>query len=796
MLCFSFLEWKDWLQRVEQVCSFWRRIISATDTDDEQQLGKVELWKPLCHQTVELVQFWNNECTSGSSSSSYSYLSRTVQLLWQQLRVLQEEASSSSSKQQQQQQRRSYRNMFVWSQRMGKVLEYHDCFGPDVPHHGRKSFRERTFVDFSLVVLPTMERLQQIFSSDSSYSSFENEKMIIRKAQIHQGLLLKARQDPYRRNMWKLETAATSSSSLGVSFFDPFHRRQDNNNRDDDITHNVCDMPFPLNARRTLTQLLQNAWPDPTDKQASQTWWHGLNESTRQALYQEYCRPSDSSIWKDIDISILVHHLLSKDHYKKFMEQQIWNELLDDNVKLELAHTFQSHSQTFANAIAKEYSMTYDDDDDDDDEDDSKTLERDAKILLEIFLQVPRTTTTTTTTTKSNQQQQQQPQDLFKVMDDAMNRWNGLAVRAKNDDQVVLLQDDSDALLLLELEQITAQFSTPTTNRPGEYVVGTMVYQCLEQWLANDDIPNDIELQKRSNRIRRTMNTIRNNNNNNNNNQSFCSSVSQEGGNSNAWPKILDEWKGIVQEHKALREYILVREHAMLALIPLLSFLSQKDCQKLVYAVFSQRYTDDPRFSFSTRHFGPQTFQCCAISSSSYCEEEDEYMGFLQMAPQQPFLSASNNTPTRGHGIEDRLFGLALSKNIVHAMVDFLVDSLFQIHHGANNQVVVTMRTCQNAFGVLPYLVRYTIEDPTNAYLVHNGLAQVLENVISVSGMLESLQSRVVYTHVIVTILSACIATHAYSVKDILQNKLYQEQPLKSLTRKILPLETMLQKLL
>jgi hypothetical protein len=126
-------------------------------------------------------------------------------------------------------------------------------------------------------------------------------------------------------------------------------------------------------------------------------------------------------------------------------------------------------------------------------------------------------------------------------------------------------------------------------------------------------------------------------------------------------------------------------------------------------------------------------------------------------------------------------------------MVDFLVESLYL----GKNPKDVNMMKCQNAFTVLPYLIRYIDEDPINSSLVFNGFEQVIENAITIPGLIEEeldRESRSVYTRVIVTMLSTCITTRAVTLANSIK-KIYQGKPFTALTRNILTLDIMLQKI-
>lgn len=93
-----------------------------------------------------------------------------------------------------------------------------------------------------------------------------------------------------------------------------------------------------------------------------------------------------------------------------------------------------------------------------------------------------------------------------------------------------------------------------------------------------------------------------------------------------------------------------IREHALIALVPILETLTRADSKLLVYALFADRY------------FNAILFDESLASPSAYIGDYD----FEHWNPFEAF---------------QRLFSCILPRNIIRAMIDFLLDGRFLNHY-------------------------------------------------------------------------------------------------------------------
>lgn len=87
---------------------------------------------------------------------------------------------------------RSYKDLFVVSDRMGGLMNTHGWVGPDVhvpqTHHDRdtRTLREASIQDYRWIVRPTIERLRDVFDSrDDNDGERMNNAMEMRKRLLH-----------------------------------------------------------------------------------------------------------------------------------------------------------------------------------------------------------------------------------------------------------------------------------------------------------------------------------------------------------------------------------------------------------------------------------------------------------------------------------------------------------------------------------------------------------------------------------------------------------------------------------
>ena len=246
----------------------------------------------------------------------------------------------------------------------------------------------------------------------------------------------------------------------------------------------------------------------------------------------------------------------------------------------------------------------------------------------------------------------------------------------------------------------------------------------------------------------------------------------------------ISEWvkDDVLSDFRTYRDHIHVREHAMLALIPLMQHLSCIDSKKLIYAVFVQQH--GPGGLFSNEHFGKYTFK----HNDLPCGQGQDFGAVFKDA--LCWIKGYGWRPAE-HEILLRLFGLPLPRNIVAAMADFLVERLYQHDHPFD----VDSFKCSNALAVLPYLERSVYENPDNGPLVWECLERAIQNAIhAVQGFgVEDIghKEREIYTKVIVELVGACISTRALRAAPAIRN-IYEEPQVAILTVDPMPLNTLL----
>lgn len=147
-LALQFLTWRDGIT-ISVVCKKWKELI---DTDD--------VGRPLCLNLLKAYEghvAWRNDI-GRSREENYQEIH-----FWYKRHELLAKLMSRPLPH-----GRSYKHMFVLSERMGQLLEDHACDGPDVPHpnnsYDQRSLREASTQDYVNIVRPTIERLRSLFN--------------------------------------------------------------------------------------------------------------------------------------------------------------------------------------------------------------------------------------------------------------------------------------------------------------------------------------------------------------------------------------------------------------------------------------------------------------------------------------------------------------------------------------------------------------------------------------------------------------------------------------------------------
>ena len=155
------------------------------------------------------------------------------------------------------------------------------------------------------------------------------------------------------------------------------------------------------------------------------------------------------------------------------------------------------------------------------------------------------------------------------------------------------------------------------------------------------------------------------------------------------------------------RNWHLMREHAMLALIPLLPYFSRSQAERLDYVscTFSRDYP------LPVTAIGPWSFSATLLLE-------------FQNDP-APFPNHEDSAMS-DHGIQ-RLFACDIPKVIVQAMCTFVLDE--RVAPSPHNDIV----TGDRVKVAQQYLVRFATEQPDAAHIVESTISPALENTIDLS---------------------------------------------------------------
>jgi hypothetical protein len=800
-LIVSFLEWKELLRTVDLVCKHWRRI-TASD----------EVWKRYCDAKMELRRIWILNSAPDDPKNEII------------------------PKQLESQPRKPYRDIFILNERMRRHYLHHNSHGPDanrVPQEDSRSLRIASLNDLRWIVLPTIEVLRNLFGEPHRCRTNRFSLEAQQKRELKNQLLDFARKDPKRESMLQRESPASMEkedlatrageyllaaatlksrnpsdrliddpSTLSVTFgemIDSLGRIAGN-----ELTLNVtllvkhtsqgfereysfepllnkklkaalCQMEWPLSPSDTVHFLIKNLWPDRLDldrpfenqawnideawDEAVKQWWLSLTESLRETLvdiyHNRYGALPEFEDTTEIPLENL-HQIASVPLIRGDLERKIWKEA-DADVKETLLDFFLKISGLFLDAIRNEYSNVYGE----------RSSEMNAKLLLEVFLEVSHPSVA-----NFPDMTREYCELLPDRLEGAFNRWNEL-VEAARRDEAVLWNPQTWA----ELDSLESKFSVGSVRQrntfDGEFVVNSLVTKFLYSVLSPEHVPEYSVMRGGVEKLVKDIDSMMG--------KSGDLKVPQH-----EWENLINEWQGdggLLKDFTRYRDHIHLREHAMLALIPLMQHLSSVDSKKLIYAVFIQH----EHGGFSKNHFGTYTFDHHNLpcgQGQDFITDFGEAIGWIKF-PRFKY---------GGHETLLRLFGLPLPTNIVAAMADFLVERLYQHDHPSD----VDFCKCINALRVLPYLKRSVNENPEGASLVWECLERALKNAIRAvenwdeEDIVEN--ERLVFTRVIMSLVGACIATHALQVEPTIRN-VYEGTQFAILTQDIIPLDTVLQRL-
>ena len=391
-------------------------------------------------------------------------------------------------------------------------------------------------------------------------------------------------------------------------------------------------------------------------------------------------------------------------------------------------------------------------------------LEQTASLLLEIFLR-----TNIAGLPKSQTKMTREYCDrLGQRMAEALDSWDQLAALAKADDEVLWNPQTK-----MDLDAFASKFGAETFRlglRRGqlpemdeEFCIDLILKKYLCQTLSSaeeDALPS----------IYSTLDKL----------QEILKELYDETGILRGIPQIeladlLAKARVALDEFRSLGRHIHIREHSMMALIPLLPKLSASDSKKLVYALFIQQH--------ATRRCREGFSKSCMRDLYSYdipCPPTPS------LDPNQNLhvdltdsIKWTRNLHQRSHygsnKVLPRLFGLPLPENIIMAMCQFMRDNLYKesLHD-------VDAIKESNAIGVLPFLERFCYENPERASIVFECLGQTIQGAIDVVDGLDvddiSQSEQKIFRSVIFALLMACVNTRAIPVLPTLELLYMQPQ--------------------
>ena len=733
---------------------------------------------------------------------------------------------------------RSYKDLFLLSERMGKLLDDHKYDGPDARGwRGRdtRTLRDASMHDYRWLVKPTLDKLREVFDDQNHYMYSrrhrEVEEMKIRLLAHARGdgravlrrkipldteeeklaeyggrlVLMLAASNELDKNMFipSSPLSATlgeiidmfeSSTEGGISVQMSFQLKKTSSGlkreytflpkRDKILGVRIDELDWPMSPVDCLSLLIRKPWPikdyvgdyveydtfNMSKEEKEELWgvvitkfWRGLAETVRQLFVTVY---NEKVAGHTVDVEQIPEELamteVPLDHLKLMFElpyhffrekiaESIWIDL-DPKLREQIYDMYHQQARMLCEAIKDEYHSVYSD---------TSAPERNAKFLLDIFLEVPR-----------NNKQPELPtltteycDNLLDRMEETMSRWNELIEEVKSDEGVLW-----NPQTIIELNSFESMFGHcyrssymvqsqlrdgKVVNLPTlEFCVPRLVAEFLYQKLsATQRIPDYSQFGRDAR-------------------QFFDEYIRyRKGQQPTSHSRTVERntrGETLVREFRPLSTFIHTREHAMTALIPLLPHLSKEDSKRLVYALFIERKIVEPEcrrwgwkcppFSSSYDTFGvlnSDHIPCAVDEDSSDCSRFFEWLQCEHYAAYD-------------EDVLGRIFGLPLPKNIALSMTEFMVENLYQGHIED-----VDKHKIDNAFGVGRFLERFTYESPESAHIVWEGLRGAIQNAISVVEDFDphevTIIERDIWIAVIESFVAMCIHTRAVRLISVLR---------------------------
>jgi len=839
-LAFQFLEWEDIyriphksqiLNKVDLVCKHWKRILYYEDSDVGRQLCINQIKSYDAIMAMRNKNGRANAEMNGTEFTEKVWFNSGHELLVRMMSAPPVEG-------------RACKDMFILSKRIGALLTEHKLAGPDkrwVMREGGRSLRESCMYDYRWIVAPTIERLKRLFDDpkEREQEILQMKSRLLNYARSH-GRSSVIREDPTRMEKEALEEIAgnyfmmlavsnsldedifNTSSSSGLSAtlgeiingfesltgkemaahlsvqlkrtasgvekeftFLPSSKKR--------LKESLRELEWPMSPVDCLSFLIRQSWPEKWQVEygnfsdgelnASEKekiwndvvvkWWLDLPEPIRQLFLTIHTQlanrfddvaalPADIKS-TEVPVDVVKFLLdLKYDHSRGKVAELFWHGL-DPKLREEMFKIYHQQANSYSDAIQQEYHAVYNN---------AVSLEQNAKILLDIFLEVSYDDDQGYTLLP--QLTSENCDEFLARMEATMNRWNELVEQIKSDDDVLWNPETITELMSFqpmwghrEWRRKRRKKNKPVhSNTAFQFVVPRMVAAFMHQRLdTKRKLPMFYSFQDDAKKFTREYTG-----------KNFYQFSNAECADwTNRSTKILHEFR-------ALSTYVNAKEHAMMALIPLLPKLSQFDAKRLVYAIFIERHNDHDvwscltdGFSKSDMNFGSLwTYNMpCALgdyveTAPSLENESDRSLFGSDLSQVTMWATSHDFKGFDGRSTLNRIFGLPLPANIISAMGEYMVENLYQ---GSINDV--DSKKMLNAFGVRPFLERYCYENPENSQIVWSHLQQAIENAILVVEGLEAgdvdERQRETFNKVVTRIVICCINTRAKCLVPLLR---------------------------
>lgn len=485
-------------------------------------------------------------------------------------------------------------------------------------------------------------------------------------------------------------------------------------------------------------------------------FWLGAGEIFRQLLVTVY-NEDVASRFSDVDpisedtptLEVPLDTLklifdLSYEFFREKLANRIWSDI-EPSLCEQIFEIYNQQAEILCEAIQEEYRSVYSE---------TSSRENNAKVLLDIFLEVP---PRDDDDPRFSGSLTAEACDTFaERIEGAMNHWNELVRLVKTDEDVLW-----DPQTIDELDSFDLMFGQTCRRKRVytlDYCVPEMVTEFLYRKLSYaQKVPNKWNFKNDLNK--------------------FCGDY--------AGPNIMslpyserveceNRATRLVQDFRTLSTYIYTRHHAMIALLPLLPHLSRNDCKRLVYALFIQRADDrGSKWEYSRCTFSKDHFDDLDISflKKMPCAHGDNY----DLSRMLNWHRASEYDIYNSHEVLTYMLGLPLPESIISSMGEFMVENLYQ----GNISDVIKTKT-NNVRRVTYFLSRFCYEKPKSAHIVWDYMREAIQNAVAVVEDLTldiTPAQRSRWIDVITLLVVTCIDMRAKRLLSHLR-RLYQGTPL------------------